>query len=188
MSLGKLFRQGFIPAPAGNRTRCGRKWRLLPVHPRACGEQQHRQYIRTVITGSSPRLRGTGQPRAQSARINRFIPAPAGNRWRSIFAQIWDYGSSPRLRGTAPRSVPGMDVNRFIPAPAGNRLLRQCGLTSTAVHPRACGEQISWMTSPPWVYGSSPRLRGTVSPACRVDQPSRFIPAPAGNRKERESH
>ena len=69
----------FIPAPAGN-TRRGRVARVRPpVHPRACGEHSTTINGLPLASGSSPRLRGTRLRQQVDNRLNRFIPAPAGN-------------------------------------------------------------------------------------------------------------
>ena len=90
----------FIPACAGNIigecADCGDK----PVHPRVRGE--HSLSSQNVIFqfGSSPRARGTYGYWRQSAPLDRFIPACAGNiRSRSLERCI-PRGSSPRARGT----------------------------------------------------------------------------------------
>ena len=74
----------FIPAPAGNSATASQSRRAATVHPRACGEQPSATAVVYNVTGSSPRLRGTGPPGRRGARGHRFIPAPAGNsrsRW-----------------------------------------------------------------------------------------------------------
>ena len=70
----------FIPAHAGNsRLLCwSRKNRA--VHPRACGEQATPAASRQSISGSSPRMRGTGSSSWLIGDRLRFIPAHAGNR------------------------------------------------------------------------------------------------------------
>ena len=69
----------FIPAPAGNAP-AGRASMLgLSVHPRACGERTTSLAYVPLVTGSSPRLRGTQDRHALDPSRNRFIPAPAGN-------------------------------------------------------------------------------------------------------------
>ena len=50
------------------------------------------------------------------------------------------------------------------------------------VHPRACGEQISAVSSGFSSTGSSPRVRGTVKYLNTGSEQDRFIPARAGNR------
>ena len=69
----------FIPAPAGNRLSFDSSRSLMPVHPRACGEQSPKGDPSRFEDGSSPRLRGTVQQLDGRGRIGRFIPAPAGN-------------------------------------------------------------------------------------------------------------
>ena len=131
----------FIPAPAGNRIWTSHSRLHRPVHPRACGEQSNTSFHNFSTAGSSPRLRGTVRGRGFDLRLDRFIPAPAGNRFplqcqsnplpvhpRACGEQTLQAvaaspisGSSPRLRGTGyHRNQPCFAV-RFIPAPAGNR-------------------------------------------------------------------
>ena len=70
---------------------------------------------------------------------------------------------------------------RFIPAPAGNARYLWRGLSGLAVHPRACGERGCSSRGSAWVFGSSPRLRGTLDQLLAEWFVERFIPAPAGN-------
>ena len=110
----------FIPAPAGNG--CWPRWHAsrLPVHPRACGERLPVNWLTMPLSGSSPRLRGTGGRAFGGDAENRFIPAPAGNGVSTRSCRSDSRGSSPRLRGTAAMSTHAVDLLRFIPAPAGN--------------------------------------------------------------------
>ena len=171
----------FIPAPAGNRVVCANVDAMRAVHPRACGEQTSRLTKASRSTGSSPRLRGTGGTPALVVRVDRFIPAPAGNSHcgsagetaRSVHPRACgeqpvsetmvesSVGSSPRLRGTGQGGLLEGLARRFIPAPAGNSARLAESLRGSSVHPRACGEQFNafkgWVTD----AGSSPRLRGT---------------------------
>ncbi len=116
----------------------------------------------TGARGSSPRVRGTRQPRPMVGLPIRFIPARAGNAvtctsrrtrravhpracgergyrgtWRSLPG-----GSSPRVRGTPTQSTDAVGTPRFIPARAGNASWRQVSRDDAPVHPRACGERI----------------------------------------------
>ena len=90
-------------------------------------------------------------------------------------------GSSPRVRGTPPWSQPIHGRAGIIPACAGNTQTRQTRHPKQWDHPRVCGEHLAVpslsMTSP----GSSPRVRGTPWPSCRVDSHAGIIPACAGN-------
>ena len=78
----------FIPAQAGNTTR----WTKM----------------RSELTGSSPRRRGTQLRRARAVESLRFIPAQAGNTRHQ-------------------QGRPAGSLHRFIPAQAGNTLLATDG-------------------------------------------------------------
>ncbi len=113
-------RRRFIPARAGNTRSCRRTLRLLPVHPRACGEHFRRFGSAKGLTGSSPRVRGTRAFRRAGVRLGGFIPARAGNTQDcglhltlpSVHPRACGehvaisagktrrHGSSPRVRGT----------------------------------------------------------------------------------------
>ena len=174
------FGNRFIPAPAGNSVIRAPPAVLVAVHPRACGEQPCQLPPPKAISGSSPRLRGTGDLPGHRSPSQRFIPAPAGNSRltrpplttspvhpRACGEQLGREaargsadGSSPRLRGTDPPRLSSPYVT---------------------VHPRACGEQRNGSVSPRVRSGSSPRLRGTELHAVLEHAYVRFIPAPAGN-------
>ena len=150
----------FIPARAGNT----RAARILPparpVHPRACGEHSMRSRKSSVVSGSSPRVRGTLVIDGRPGKIIRFIPARAGNtsstcppnspttvhpracgEHRAVEEGTDPGGgSSPRVRGTRYRQHRRTWLTRFIPARAGNTRCRRSGPGRTPVHPRACGE------------------------------------------------
>ena len=171
----------FIPACAGNTTRPPVKYTRLRVHPRVCGEHAAAHANSTFAHGSSPRVRGTLALPGGRRRLQRFIPACAGNtpasdsRWRFQMvhprvcgehrstrscANAGD-GSSPRVRGTRLRRRGVKPVRRFIPACAGNTTNRTRCSPRIAVHPRVCGEHYP---IGPVLYrpaGSSPRVRGT---------------------------
>ena len=53
--------------------------------------------------------------------------------------------------------------------------------SSSAVHPRACGERVAGPSGRLLYDGSSPRVRGTPEPILLQLGPVRFIPARAGN-------
>ena len=81
-------------------------------------------------------------------------------------------GSSPRVRGTELLRYAATITGRFIPACAGNSHRQARSGPDAPVHPRVCGEQLTFRRR--HSAGSSPRVRGTF---VRV----RFIPACAGN-------
>ena len=129
-----------IPAQAGNT--CARRplLRSNADHPRAGGEHLATLSTAAATSGSSPRRRGTLGQRPDDARIDRIIPAQAGNTARAqevrqrmpdhpraggehVYvneAAPADYGSSPRRRGTHDMGMIGIGLHRIIPAQAGN--------------------------------------------------------------------
>ncbi len=156
------YYQGFIPAYTGDTLRPKRAALATPVHPRAHGGYLEIFGARPQAIGSSPHARGILRAKDQSAGILRFIPAYT----RDTF-------------------------------PISRAWLRR------AVHPRVRGEYKSEKQEVWCVYGSSPRTRGILegkqnrvkrlgsSPRTRgillsvgrVQTPTRFIPAYAGDTR-----
>ena len=87
-----------IPAHAGNTARFA--WEYAPNwdHPRACGEHSSNVIFFGVVTGSSPRMRGTHTVMRACLRIGGIIPAHAGNTCRpsNPLTIVWDH---PRACG-----------------------------------------------------------------------------------------
>ena len=179
--------------------------RAIAVHPRVCGELLAAARLTTHLTGSSPRVRGTPRRGARGLRRERFIPACAGNSYRSSsvsaaapvhprvcgelfggsFIEGARYGSSPRVRGTPAGGAGGGRAVRFIPACAGNSSAPPASKVGKPVHPRVCGElEPLWRLSAAG-NGSSPRVRGTRYGARPWRIWPRFIPACAGNSKSK---
>ena len=151
----------FIPACAGNRNVSRDSDSRRTVHPRVCGEQISHCDFGIQMSGSSPRVRGTETYLVIQTRDERFIPACAGNRFRTAISGSrcpvhprvcgeqpemrvippGQRGSSPRVRGTGTVQHYFTAHQRFIPACAGNRNLNTRSTTRATVHPRVCGEQ-----------------------------------------------
>ena len=77
----------FIPACAGNADHPRSQHIARAVHPRVCGERADGVGRFAVVSGSSPRVRGTHIRRQRERAVDRFIPACAGNATRSAFQQ-----------------------------------------------------------------------------------------------------
>ena len=154
-----------------------------------------------VISGSSPRARGTRRGALAAERGRRIIPARAGNtppthprrssgtdHPRARGEHLMDpqharesRGSSPRARGTRQLSGIASASAWIIPARAGNTVPALADTLPVTDHPRARGEHniCRPFTSNP--IGSSPRARGTRSDGPPTHRERRIIPARAGN-------
>ena len=179
----QLSKERFIPACAGNSAQMKKRDTYPPVHPRVCGEQPSGSGPPSRLTGSSPRVRGTGLQNIRRSVDRRFIPACAGNSLSIPFypcdiavhprvcGEQFIYsvlsmrycGSSPRVRGTVYLFRFIHAILRFIPACAGNSLSIPFYPCDIAVHPRVCGEQFIYSVLSMPSCGSSPRVRGTVT-------------------------
>ena len=114
---------GIIPAYAGNTTERSSRATATRDHPRVCGEHSTSSKPPDVMSGSSPRMRGTLIHFRLATHGAGIIPAYAGNTWLMllIYRTCWDHprvcgehwtlnlsvtswpGSSPRMRGTPDR-------------------------------------------------------------------------------------
>ena len=172
---------GSIPAHAGNSFFALRLY--IPTHgssPRMRGTPCH-QVLRVGPEGSSPRMRGTPSRPCPGLRLDRFIPAHAGNSALAgptpisrsvhpracgelhfrICSSLAVCGSSPRMRGTLCSTRARYALRRFIPAHAGNSHSGLRDSLPSSVHPRACGELIYSYLIYSSIGGSTPRMRGT---------------------------
>ena len=73
----------FIPACAGNSIELNKPIICSPVHPRLRGELRFHLLGARFLIGSSPLARGTRLNTLGSRFFRRFIPACAGNSYRS---------------------------------------------------------------------------------------------------------
>ena len=171
-------------------------------HPRVCGEQSISHASASNFAGSSPRVRGTGHFQCSRQTLTGIIPACAGNstprtrcaRFRSDHPRVCGeqrmnssntrrcMGSSPRVRGTELNKKPSAQRHGIIPACAGNRT-HYCSVPFVSWdHPRVCGEQLRLSPVHARLWGSSPRVRGTVKHLANGHDLFGIIPACAGNR------
>jgi len=114
------------------------------------------------------------------------ISSPVYPRWRGEHADnYWrrgyTCGLSPLARGTRPQVRCGVAGMRFIPAGAGNTSRLTHAIEHHPVYPRWRGEHSGEYDTRPRCRGLSPLARGTLILPVLTEQPSRFIPAGAGN-------
>ena len=154
---------GIIPAYAGNTTAGAAPSHGRRDHPRVCGEHKQSRSETLIITGSSPRMRGTHLP-----------------------LQLWasaDRGSSPRMRGTPDPPHDRHGEAGIIPAYAGNTQGFFVVTIQLRDHPRVCGEHQALHLELQPLGGSSPRMRGTHAEERLHVVDRGIIPAYAGNTK-----
>ena len=140
--LRDACRVGIIPACAGNTAEFATWVQANRDHPRVCREHVMDVGDSTVEPGSSPRVRGTLPARHQSKGGKRDHPRVCGeHRFPSV-----------------------MDALRpwIIPACAGNTQVLAQPKSRSRDHPRVCGEHRQSLLAFRWVWGSSPRVRGTL--------------------------
>ena len=155
---------------------------LLAVHPRVCGELAALDRGSARINRFIPACAGNSPPRAGGARgKTRFIPACAGNSPRRP-SQPNCKTVHPRVCGELGRAtlaaLRAAGSSPRVRGTPGGRLRR---LSCKSVHPRVCGELAAAIEGRQWIGGSSPRVRGTRIQNVPLSRPYRFIPACAGN-------
>ena len=192
---------GIIPAYAGNTWNRQRQASPCWDHPRVCGEHAVLNSDALPFTGSSPRMRGTLLHHALALASGGIIPAYAGNTCETCEGSsdggdhprvcgehamvsataLAVRGSSPRMRGTQSRCRPCMRRTGIIPAYAGNTPQAERPEPTRRDHPRVCGEHGVVREPICRKTGSSPRMRGTRTPAPAQTEDTGIIPAYAGN-------
>ena len=73
-------REGITPACAGKSRRAKRARAWKKDHPRVCGEKRNAFFLRRIVQGSPPRVRGKARPASSGRPSGRITPACAGKR------------------------------------------------------------------------------------------------------------
>ena len=198
---------GIIPAYAGNTTNCWGCRNRSRDHPRICGEHALAGIMFSWRPGSSPRMRGTPFVVIAVTVWRGIIPAYAGNTLPVLpnpfsprdhprvcgehgeidVCMAGNMGSSPRMRGTRQERVERRGRLGIIPAYAGNTRRESTAAQYPEDHPRVCGEHATSILAARFEWGSSPRMRGTLSSRDDEHPLAGIIPAYAGNTTERSS-
>ena len=192
------------PACAGKSVLGRRAFRLLPNHPRVCGEKRGWLDEQNRRIGSPPRVRGKVTRPTRFKGIDGITPACAGKRTRTFCgagffgdhprvcgekllcsrATRAQAGSPPRVRGKAVAQLFSEQFQRITPACAGKSAAASSSAMPRGDHPRVCGEKMLVNLPESSSKGSPPRVRGkgrwTVS---RQHEPG-ITPACAGKRRQ----
>ena len=112
----------------------------------------------------------------------RDHPRVCGEKIRAIFKMAFSLGSPPRMRGKVKVHCCGVLDVRITPAYAGKRHWHCRKCRKKRDHPRVCGEKQFLSSSPLFVVGSPPRMRGKVQEGRENIDRTRITPAYAGKR------
>ena len=172
---------GIIPAGAGltyfSLSELKYKW----DHPRGCGAHALKNWMAFVISGSSPRVRGSHCGTSLPEVLLGIIPAGAGLTSRQMTQRngSWDHprgcgahsiflipyksimGSSPRVRGSLLTLEERKATHGIIPAGAGLTPPVRFVRHNYGDHPRGCGAHSFFLSTESKKLGSSPRVRGS---------------------------
>ena len=189
-----------IPACAGEPISLSFRASGCMVYPRVCGGTEEQPREETRKWGLSPRVRGNHWHGYCLGRVERSIPACAGEPPEQVMqpCPLTVYprvcggtfssplqppvrrGLSPRVRGNPPPRIETPPRIGSIPACAGEPqeiLHRPCRLS---VYPRVCGGTLWEPYSLPYIQGLSPRVRGNLILPPDTSREARSIPACAG--------
>ena len=191
---------GIIPAGAGLTVIVLSEYKIPWDHPRGCGAHLKLKDVATMLSGSSPRVRGSLERVVRVAVEDGIIPAGAGLTFQFLRrddlardhprgcgahgAIIPGFGScmgsSPRVRGSQKRRNKMATKKGIIPAGAG--LTRRATHFTAAQwdHPRGCGAHLRLTEFDILELGSSPRVRGSPLSQKVLTFAPGIIPAGAG--------
>ena len=188
------------PAHAGKTMAPGARCGSMTDHPRACGENKIGALELAKDDGSPPRMRGKHTRLRRWCGQRRITPAHAGKTCHPLRARpaTPDHpracgenastcvpfdgarGSPPRMRGKRSQLSGEVLEHRITPAHAGKTACRPCSPRIRADHPRACGENRTYLTKKQHAGGSPPRMRGKLIPPRKCLYKTRITPAHAG--------
>ncbi len=130
---------GIIPAHAGLTNQNANNKVQARDHPRACGAHENAVFLKVLLLGSSPRMRGSHARMVHHHSVLGIIPAHAGLTIVPLICVLmtWDHpracgahlgknadftnamGSSPRMRGSLHIITRFVVIVGIIPAHAG---------------------------------------------------------------------
>ncbi len=191
----------FTPTHVGNTGSPRNRFPPLSVHPHACGEHWSSIAGSLRLIGSPPRMWGTRSLLCNMLPLLRFTPTHVGNTQCKYRASVNNTvhphacgehgiqrvstkttnGSPPRMWGTPRRPPQQRKPLRFTPTHVGNTVLFRPAPGLPAVHPHACGEHSFPLRSTVRMYGSPPRMWGTLTGCLPLQSVARFTPTHVGN-------
>ena len=159
---GRGYRQGSIPAHAGEPSSRSSTIPWLRVYPRACGGTRCTTTGTWKAAGLSPRMRGNLPHTADPHDASGSIPAHAGEPRAVPRGVGFLLGLSPRMRGNLTAVESKIDDLGSIPAHAGEPSQQPPSSFCSGVYPRACGGTFPTAAIVLLQWGLSPRMRGNL--------------------------
>ena len=189
-----------IPAGAGEPQAAPVPEGTQKAYPRGCGGASICSKKCGLLSGLSPRVRGSlsdrraafpprrpipagaGEPRRSTARSSTraAYPRGCGGAFGSNLRSSVTTGLSPRVRGSPRCPSRPSARSRPIPAGAGEPLRKRARARRARAYPRGCGGAEDRARSAGASCGLSPRVRGSQYQTDAITAYKRPIPAGAG--------
>ena len=131
--------------------------------------------------GIIPAYAGNTSLLTRFSSMSQDHPRVCGEHTHDRFSLTGLQGSSPRMRGTRARQAAVARERGIIPAYAGNTMRSRTAWPTIRDHPRVCGEHPDPIVLSCAIWGSSPRMRGTLMRFPSRSARCGIIPAYAGN-------
>ena len=142
---------------------------------------QRRRILTIHDAGLIPTYAGNTEPPSPYRHKSGAHPHVCGEHAKADCADFNASGSSPRMRGTLPAQRVDDRRAGLIPTYAGNTRAIWRWRARARAHPHVCGEHYHRHPGVVFIWGSSPRMRGTlINPPLDTLLPG-LIPTYAGN-------
>ena len=153
----------YNPACAGTTLRSRTKSIWCTIQPRVCGDYSVLLRLFSIVTDTTPRVRGLQTGRINDYAVSRYNPACAGTTIRAFLSAAeleiqprvcGDYDhrefrchraldTTPRVRGLQRAPVCTVPRRRYNPACAGTTPPEACSMALRSIQPRVCGDYYS---------------------------------------------
>ena len=170
----------YTPTRVGKTCSLVRWWRILKVHPHACGENSVKQRHPVGFIGTPPRVWGKrpgGKPRVALCRYTptrvgktqwsahsrlsyRVHPHACGENLFFLISFTTATGTPPRVWGKLIQPNPRVRWSRYTPTRVGKTLHPDKLDQPDQVHPHACGENGERIAGAYLIAGTPPRVWG----------------------------
>ena len=138
--------------------------------------------LKVFKTGITPARAGKSPPGQEGQGPLGDHPRACGEEGWCQVTEKTCWGSPPRVRGRV-RKLPLTPSRQGITPARAGKSGSVPGLPAAGEdHPRACGEETTWLTGSTCALGSPPRVRGRAQSRFRLQPPPGITPARAGKR------